>query len=288
MDTARYRAFVASADTGSFTRAGELLNYSPSGVSQLVTALENELGFPLLVRTRRGVTVSTAGDEILPSIRALLQQEKTMLQIASQLNGLMTGEVHIASYSSVASQWLPMIIKEYQRDYPNIRISLMEGTRQEILAWLGDSRADIAFLPKVPDSAYDWIPLKDDPIVALLPKDHPLAGADVYPLSVCNQEKFIMPAMGKDEDVLELFERTGLHPDIAFSTSQFYAIFSMIECGLGMTITNELITEGQHLDLIKLPVDPPQHLEFGILIPDLSVVSPAAKKFIQYAKKLVR
>ena len=283
METSRYRAFAAAAETGSFSRAAERLNYSPSGVSQLVAALEDDLGLKLLLRTRRGVSLSPAGEALLPAILSLLQQEERISQLASELNGLMTGELRIASYSSVSSHWLPKIIKEFQRDFPNVRIHLMEGIRQEILRWLGESRADIGFLSYAEDGAGEWIPLADDPMIALLPRDHPLAGAEAYPLSSCNDEKFIMPALGQDADVVDLFRRFGLKPDIAYSTNESFAAFAMIENGLGMTITNRLITEGLSIDVVKLPLDPPQHIRFGILVPDRESLSPAARKFTEYA-----
>ena len=287
METSRYKAFAAAAETGSFSRAAELLSYSPSGVSQLVSALEAELGLPLLIRTRRGVSPSPAGETLLPAIRNLLQQEERIYQLSSELNGLMTGEIHIASYSSVSSHWLPRVIKAFKRDYPNVRIHLMEGIRQEILQWLQESRADIAFISSVENCHYDWIPLKDDPMVAVLAKDHPYAKADVYPLSQCNQEQFIMPGLGKDDDVMEMFSRCSLDPTIAYSTLECFAAFAMIENGLGMTITNRLITEGFQADVVRIPVDPPQHISFGIMIPDKESLSPAAKKFVEYSRRFI-
>lgn len=285
METSRYKAFAAAAETGSLSRAADLLSYSPSGVSQLISALEADLGLSLLIRTRRGVSLSPAGEALLPAIRALLQQEERIFQLSSDLNGLMTGEIHIASYSSVSSHWLPKIIKAFQQDYPNIRIHLMEGIRQEILQWLEESSADIAFMSAVEDCHYDWVPLKDDPMIAVLPKDHPYADKAVYPLSQCSQEQFIMPALGKDADVVELFDRFDLNPSIAYSTNESFAAFAMIENGLGMTITNRLITEGFQADVVRLPVVPPQHISFGIMIPNKDMLSPAARKFVQYAKK---
>ena len=112
METSRYKAFAAAAETGSFSRAAERLNYSPSGVSQLVNALETDLGLSLLRRTRRGVSLSREGEALLPAVLALLQQEERICQLSSELNGLMTGELRIASYSSISSHWLPKIIKE--------------------------------------------------------------------------------------------------------------------------------------------------------------------------------
>ena len=113
MDTSRYKAFAAAAETGSFSRAAEVLSYSPSGVSQLINALEADLGVTLLRRTSRGVSLSPAGETLLPAVRALLQQEERVFQLSSEINGLMTGELNIASYSSVSFRWLPKVIKVF-------------------------------------------------------------------------------------------------------------------------------------------------------------------------------
>ena len=72
MDTARCRAFVAAAESGSFTKAAEILNYTTSGISQLVTTLESDFDLILLERTRKGVKVTDAGEKLLPVIRAFL------------------------------------------------------------------------------------------------------------------------------------------------------------------------------------------------------------------------
>ena len=286
MDTARNRAFITDVDTVSFTRAAEVLNYSTSGVSQLISALEDDLGLPLLTRSRRGVALTPAGEALLPAIRTVVQQEDRVLQTASELNGLMTGEVRIATYSSISSHWLPRVIKAFRRDYPNVKIHLMEGIRKEVLQWLTESRADIAFLSEVKGTPYDWIPLAKDPMIAILPPTHPMAGSAAYPLSMVEEEAFIMPAMGKDDDLAELFSREGIQPKIAYSTMESFAAIAMIENGLGMTITNNLITENWQADVVKLPLDPPCSITMGILLPDRTNLSPAARKFVQYARQL--
>ena len=69
METARCRAFLAAAETGSFSKAAEALSYTPSGVNQLVTALEKELGFPVFRRNTKGVTLTENGELLLPAVR---------------------------------------------------------------------------------------------------------------------------------------------------------------------------------------------------------------------------
>ena len=99
MESARCKAFVAAAECGSFTAAAGKLGYTPSGVSQLVTALERELGFPLLDRSRRGVTLTGEGERFLPEIRGFLGKEDHIYELAAEVRGLTVGSVEIGRAS---------------------------------------------------------------------------------------------------------------------------------------------------------------------------------------------
>ena len=98
MESARCKAFMYAADTGSFTKAAERLNYTPSGVSQLVGALENETGLTLLRRTRKGVTLTPDGEILLPAVREFLEKENRIYELAAEVKGLLVGSVTIAAY----------------------------------------------------------------------------------------------------------------------------------------------------------------------------------------------
>lgn len=96
METARCRAFLAAAETGSFSRAAEVLRYTPSGVNQLVSALEKEVGFSLFSRSTKGVALTANGQLLLPVIREILHQEDRLFELSAQMNGLLIGTVTIA------------------------------------------------------------------------------------------------------------------------------------------------------------------------------------------------
>ena len=162
-------SFLAAAETGSFSKAAEALSYTPSGVNQLVTALEKELGFPVFRRNTKGVTLTENGELLLPTVREFLRQEDRIFELSAEMNGLLIGSVTIASYSSIATHWLPAVIRAFQQDYPQIRIKLMEGIWQEVSKWLDDRAADIGFLSYQEGMPYDFIPLAEDPMLALLP-----------------------------------------------------------------------------------------------------------------------
>ena len=87
MDLSRYKAFLAATDHGSFTKAAEELHYTTSGVSQLVASLENELGFALFTRMKKGVELTAEGKQMLPAIRGFVQQESSIFQVAAEIRG---------------------------------------------------------------------------------------------------------------------------------------------------------------------------------------------------------
>ena len=277
METARCRAFLAAAETGSFSRAAEMLRYTPSGVNQLVTALEKEIGFSLFSRSTKGVALTANGQLLLPVIREILHQEDKLFELSAQMNGLLIGTVTIAAYSSIATHWLPAVIRDFQENYPHVEIKLMEGIWQEVSQWLEERTADIGFLSYQENMPFEWIPLAEDPMLALLPRNHPLAGADCYPLKRCEQDSFIMPALGCDDDVEALFARNHVDPNIRYTTIENFSAMSMVEQGLGVSVMNKLITE----------IDPPASITLGAALHSRADASPAVKMFLKYAVRML-
>ena len=287
METARCRAVLAAAETGSFSRAAEVLRYTPSGVNQLVTAFENELGFSVFRRSTKGVSLTENGQLLLPTVREFLRQEDRLFELATEINGLLIGSVTIAAYSSIATHWLPAVIRAFQQDYPHVSIRLMEGIWQEVSGWLDDRTADIGFFSDQEGMPYEWIPLAEDPMLALLPPDHPLAGAAAYPLENCEKDDFIMPALGCDDDVEALFQRNGIVPKIRFTTMESFSAMSMVAQGLGISVMNQLITEGHICNVVKLPLDPSAQITMGVALHSKADASPAVKMFLKYAVRML-
>lgn len=283
METARCRAFLTAAESGSFSAAAELLGYTPSGVSQLVSALENELGVSLLSRSKRGVALTPSGESLLPAAREMLRQEQRLREQAAELKGLAMGSVTIATYASIARLWLPEVIRAFRADHPQIGIDVVEGIWQELHQMVGERRADMAFMSYAEPMPYDFVELTKDPMLAILPRDHPLAGAERYPLERCREETFIMPAKGRDVDIVEMLKRAGIEPQIKVSTLENLSALAMIEQGLGMSVMNDIITQRWECDVVKLPLDPPQEVTLGVAVPDLAHLAPAAKRFLDYA-----
>lgn len=288
MDTSRYRAFIKSVELGSFSRAAKALDYTPSGVSQLIAALEKDLGFSVLERTHQGVQPTQEGSRILPIVRTIIQEENHLQQLCSEVRGLSIGSVTIGSYPSVATHWLPRVIKEFHETFPHIDIRVREGIHQEVTEWLNSKEVDIGFISYDDPKPYDWIPLAYDPMIAVLPTDHPLAQADYYPLEQCTDEDFIMPGKGQDIDTLRVLSRHDLEPTIAFETIETAATLGMIEAGMGITITNSLSTEKYDFNVSKIPIEPSESILFGIAVPSLEGSAPAVQHFITHATQALQ
>lgn len=287
MDITKIRAYLTAIDTGSLTRAADRLDYTTSGLSHMMSALEQETGIPLLIRSPRGVMPAPAADELIPVMRELLNTNERLEQLVSQLNGLQTGRIVIGSYTSIAEQWLAPVIKKFAADYPDIDIEICEGTHQELDVLLAEKRIDLCFYSYKRDYQGDWISLASDPLLAILPPSHPAAHDPVYQLHNCQKEDMIMSSGGADCDVLDLLRSLGLRPHIRYSTYEDCAALSLIECGLGIGIMNELITKGRSARVVRLPLEPSYSIELGIAVPSLQKAAPAAQRFISYAKKML-
>ena len=120
MNILKYMAFIKTVDCGSFTRAAEILNYSQSGISRMIGDLEKEWKVALLERSRTGVKLTSDGTKLLPYARSVCEEYQKLQMQIDDLNGLQSGLIRIGTISSIATHWLPNIIAEFQKKYPNI------------------------------------------------------------------------------------------------------------------------------------------------------------------------
>ena len=148
MDTniQKYMAFIKTVECGSFTRAAQSLCYSQSGVSRMILDLESEWGLSLLERNKSGVKLTSDGMKLLPYARRVCEEYNRLQAQVDELKGMQSGLIRIGTFSSVATHWLPRIIKAFQRDYPNIEYELLMGNYEEIEKWIIEGRVDCGFL----------------------------------------------------------------------------------------------------------------------------------------------
>ena len=284
MDVLKCKAFVAAVDEGSLTGAGKALGYTPSGISQLISAMESEFGFSLLTRKSNGVVATREGEYIYPLAMEYIEKESEIYKAATELSGMYKGNVMIATYSSIAAHTLPPIIKEFSDLHPSINIQIEEGTKNHIEKMLSSGKADLAFVSRLKNHpSFVWIPFGEDRMVVVLPRTHRLAGWQTFPINQCKNEKIIMPSEGDDADVRDLLKKHGIVPNVRLTTLENYTAINMVEGGLGICIMNEGITRYWQTGTVILPVDPPSKIELGITLPSLDDAAPAVREFVLFA-----
>ena len=278
----KYRAFVKTVEYGSFTRAGEALQYTQSGISRMIRDLEKEWNVVLLERNRAGVRLTSDGMKLLPYAKSVcLEYEKLQSQV-NELNGLKSGLIRIGTFSSVATHWLPNIIREFRRDYPDIEYELLLGDYTEIEEWIAQGRVDCGFLRLPTRPEFETIFLEQDRLLAILPEDHPLAGCDKFPVTALCEEPFMLLEKGGKAEVSEIFERNGLTPKVQFTTWDDYAIMSMVEGGLGISILPELILKRIPYHIAAKELDVPASRDIGLAMKERKSASSALRRFLEY------
>lgn len=282
MNILKYMAFIKTAEYGSFTKAAEVLHYSQSGISRMIGDLEKEWRVTLLERSRWGVSLTSDGPRLLARAQKLCEEYRKLQMEVDDLHGVQSGLIRIGTFSSVATHWLPNIIKAFQKDHPNIDYELLLGDYAEIEEWIAEGRVDCGFVRLPARPAFETIPLARDDLLAVLPEGHPLAESERVPASALCSEPFILLERGARTDVTEIFEREGLSSRVRFTTWDDYAIMSMVESGLGISILPELILRRIPYRIVAKKLAVPAYREIGLALRERKSASLAVKKFIEY------
>lgn len=282
MNLQKYIAFVKTVEYGSFTKAAEMLNYSQSGISRMIHDLEKEWQIILLERNKSGVKLTSDGLKLFPFAQNVCREYEKLQMEIDEINGLQSGLIRIGTFSSVATHWLPNIIKEFQRAYPNIDYELLLGDYMEIEKWIAEGRVDFGFLCLPTRPEFETIFLEQDKLLAILPEHHPLAILEKVPLAALCNDPFMLLEKGTNAGISEIFERCNLTPNIHFTTWDDYAILSMVESGLGVSILPELILKRVPYRIVAKELDVPAYRKIGIALRSKKNASLAVKRFLEY------
>lgn len=286
MDTKKYEALLASINMGSFTKAAEVLGCTQSGLTHMMNGLEQEFGFQLLIRGHHGVKPTPNCSRILPYIQKLVEANTALDVEIKRVNTLKDSVIRIGSYTSIIMHWLSDAVKKFNTDYPDITVEIKDGGADEIYGWVMDGTVDIGFLSRQEEYKTEWIPLKKDPLLAIMPPDDSHTAKQI-PLTDFNGKKFLMPSYGLNKDIYRVFKKYGITPDISNSHMNYVVILSMVERGLGMSILSELLLKGRNDNIKIMDTKPKMYRELGIAIQSHKYATNTVKKFIEYTKETV-
>lgn len=281
----RYIALQKIIETGSFTKAADVLGYTQSSVSQMVASLENELSIKLLTRSRHGIKLTAEGAELYPFIERLISQYDSTIEKANEIKGLDSGIIRIGTVSSVTCHWMPQLIKGFKEQYPNVQFIFHQGDYTLISEWIASGQIDFGFINPLANEKLQCKTIKCGRMLAVLPKDHRLADKECVRLSDISDEPYIMLEEGQYSEPMEAFKSEGLSPNIQYTIHDDYAIMTMVEAGLGISILAELVLKRTNYNIVCLPTEPPIYRTLAAAYKDKNTLSIASRYFIDYIMK---
>jgi len=247
------------ARRGSISAAADALSLSPSAVSQQVAALERETAVSLLERGPRDVRLTPAGDALVAHTDELLERLAAAEADLRAIAGLDRASFRLGAFQSVASVIVPQAIAAFRAAHPGADVTLLEGEPEEMLAALRAAELDLAvvydyaFAPHPEQPALDLELLFHDPLVLVLPLDHPLAGRATVDLGALEAAHWV-GATGATA-CAPLLERAcaaaGFAPDVVFRTDDYG-----VACGLVAAHQAVALVPRLALRAVTVPVAP--------------------------------
>lgn len=262
----RYEIFMKVCETGSFSRAAEALNYTQSGISQMMAGLEEELGVQLFARIKKGVILTENGKRLFPYIQEMVNQKDKLRQAAFDMNSKVEGKFRIGSFTSVTAMWLPDVIHFFRENYPKVEVQIFDGNYDEIRDWIVHGQVDCGFLSSIVADDLKFHPILKDPLCAVMQKGHPLASKRKVKLEELLDYPFIIETPGCDNDILHLLEKCGKKPEISYSFRDDSLIVAFVKNGLGVTVSQELVMKNFGDAVEVRPLEPESFRIIGLAL----------------------
>ncbi len=265
MDAKKLEILMTAVDLGSFSRASEGVGYTQSGLTHLVNSLEREIGFPLIVRSHNGISLTEHGRDLMPDIRQFLQANASLENRIQGIREKQTETIRIAAYASIAMFWMPEILYRFRRICPNVDVDLrMVDHALEPFELLQDGKTDVIFASRQNYGTCEWTPLYHELLYAILPRDYPLKSPTEFPLKEFEGKEFLMPYGRFDIDVHAAFKREGVKANEQTVYVDDETVIRMVGKGLGISMMSELMIRGNTDDVLCIPVTPKSIRELGM------------------------
>ena len=265
MDAKKLEILMTAVDLGSFSRASEVVGYTQSGLTHLVNSLEREIGFPLIVRSHNGISLTEQGRDLMPDIRQFLQANASLENRIQSMREKQTETIRIAAYASIAMFWMPEILYRFRRICPNVDVDLrMVDHALEPFELLQDGKTDVIFASRQNYGTCEWTPLYHELLYAILPRDYPLKSSSEFLLKEFEGKEFLMPYGRFDIDVHAAFKREGVKANEQTVYVDDETVIRMVGKGLGISMMSELMIRGNTDDVLCIPVAPKSIRELGM------------------------
>lgn len=242
MNTTYYNEFAVLAETKNFWEASERLYLNQSTLSKHIKLMEKELGVPLFDRTTRRVELTKYGEALLPYAQTITKTEFEYGTLLRQIQNHEKGAVTLGSIPSMAQYNIIKVLNSFQKEYPKSTVKIVEDDANNLMKFLSDGRCELIFTREskltfeknfLEDSKVARIPYIQDHMIALLPKNHPLAARQEISLRELKNESFCFIKEGSMiyELSIHACQAANIIPEIAFTSHRLESIFDMVATG---------------------------------------------------------
>lgn len=241
--------FVAVAETRHFTRAADLVHVAQPSLSQQIKALERELGADLFLRARGNITLTDAGEALLPLARRILADADTARHEVQELVQLRGGRVRLGATPSLCTGLLPDVLRAFHDRYPGIRLLIEEGGSHDLVRELARGALDLALvvLPlPTPSPALTTVELLREDLVVVSSPEAPAPGGPgrrTVRIADLEGERLVMFRHGYDlrELTVAACRAEGFEPDFAVEGGEMDAVLGFVRAGLGLAVVPRMV-----------------------------------------------
>jgi len=285
------KAFVAIAETGTFTAAAARVHVTQAAISMQIRQLENEVGAKLFVRAPRHVILTEAGEHLLHRARQILREHDAAIEEIAELAGAERGRLRIGSASAmVLTDPLPRVLKEIRKRHPRADMTVTSGTSESLVEQILAGELDLAFVSlPVEARGIQTERLSEDQLVAIASPRHRLAKQRTVSAYTLAGEKLILGERGGNTRRLidQFFAQAGVALTVAMELSRQAAIKRMVEedMGVGIVPLQSVVEEVDKGRLVRWWIEGAQiNWELGIARLSSGYESPIMHSFIQSAR----
>jgi DNA-binding transcriptional LysR family regulator len=279
LDVHRLRVFRSVVASGSIQAAAVNLGYTASAVSQHVSALQRETGLTLVTRIGRGIEPTAAGIALANEIDGVLSRLGDVESFVADLRAGRAGGLSIAYFASVGSAWMPTVVRELLRQFPDVRLNL---TLRDDLPTVPSERADIQIIVEQEDfqAGGNAHHLLDDPYVAVMSRHHPLAGRAAVELATLATEPWVDNDLAHGwcrRNLLQACQAAGFAPPFRVETQDYPTAIAFVDAGIGLTVLPRLAARNLPPGVVAVPVTAPtpQRSIYALVQPAVADTAPA-------------
>ena len=265
MELRHLRYFCSVADAGSFSKAARALYVSQSAISEQVADLEREMGVTLFHRAGRSTLLTAAGEVFLEEARAVLAASQRAVERAQGAERGEIGTLRIGFFAGGIGANFTKTVRRFRRQYPGVRLSLVEMTPTQQWQALVEGRIDLGFTRRLEPQYFEELSsetIRQDEVMAVLPKNHPLAlatrGAAPVNLRDLAGEQFVLSSRETSpalfDKVIELCSEAGFSPRIGSICTVWSSVVLMVQAGEGVSLLPANHQQARANDLAFCPL----------------------------------